>query len=102
MDMWTIGVADRLRFPRFPSSSEGGEMLAFAHIPTGTTANKGLSRKSKPVGIHLKTWLRLSHVRGPPHTAASQNSASLLVSGVNGKFFSSASSETRLPPLPDE
>ena len=26
--------------PRFPSSSESGEMLAFAHIPTGTTANQ--------------------------------------------------------------
>jgi len=36
--MWTIGVADRLRFPRFPSKL-GGEMLAFAHIPTGTTTN---------------------------------------------------------------
>ena len=42
MDMWTIGGADRLRFPRFPSKlGEGGEMLAFAHIPTGATANKG-------------------------------------------------------------
>ena len=39
--MWTIGVADRLRFPRFRASSESGEMLAFAHIPTGATANKG-------------------------------------------------------------
>ena len=38
--MWTIGVADRLRFPRFPTSSESREMLAFAHIPTGTTTNK--------------------------------------------------------------
>jgi diadenosine tetraphosphate (Ap4A) HIT family hydrolase len=28
------GVADRLRFPA-SRSSEGGEMLAFAHIPTG-------------------------------------------------------------------
>ena len=42
--MWTIGFADRLRFPRFPSiSSEGGEMLAFAHIPTGATANEGFN-----------------------------------------------------------
>ena len=39
--MWTIGVADRLRFPRFPSGSESREMLAFAHIPTGTTTNNG-------------------------------------------------------------
>ena len=43
MDMWTIGVADRLRFPAFRASSESGEMLAFAHIPTGTTANKGFN-----------------------------------------------------------
>jgi len=27
--------------PASRASSEGGEMLAFAHIPTGTTANKG-------------------------------------------------------------
>ena len=41
--MWTIGFADRLRFPRLPSqSSESGEMLAFAHIPTGATANTGI------------------------------------------------------------
>src|SRR5215831_18913410 len=39
VDMWTIGVADRLRFPASRASSEGGEMLAFAHIPTGTTTN---------------------------------------------------------------
>ena len=42
MDMWTIGFADRLRFPHFRASSESAEMLAFAHIPTGTTANKDL------------------------------------------------------------
>ena len=40
--MWTIGVADRLRFPASRASSEGGEMLAFAHIPTGTIANNKL------------------------------------------------------------
>src|SRR5215831_8373753 len=39
VDMWTIGVADRLRFPASRASSEGAEMLAFAHIPTGTTTN---------------------------------------------------------------
>jgi hypothetical protein len=36
VDLWTIGVADRLRFTRFPSR----KMLTFAHIPTGTTVNK--------------------------------------------------------------
>ena len=39
--MWTIGVADRLRFPASRASSESGEMLAFAHIPTGTIAEEG-------------------------------------------------------------
>ena len=29
--------------PASRASSEGGEMLAFAHIPTGTTANKGFN-----------------------------------------------------------
>jgi hypothetical protein len=42
MDMWTIGFADRLRFPHFRASSESAEMLAFAHIPTGTTVNKAI------------------------------------------------------------
>jgi hypothetical protein len=40
MDMWTIGFAERLRFPASRASSESREMLAFAHIPTGTTANR--------------------------------------------------------------
>jgi hypothetical protein len=44
--MWTIGVADRL-----PSASragsEGGQMLAFAHIPTGTTANQAIDLKTR-------------------------------------------------------
>ena len=35
--MWTIGFADRLRFPHFPSKLEKWEMLAFAHIPTDPT-----------------------------------------------------------------
>ena len=39
--MWTIGFADRLRFPRFPSKLGRRGMLTFAHIPTGTAANKG-------------------------------------------------------------
>jgi hypothetical protein len=40
VDMWTIGGADRLRFPRFPSKLESGEMLAFAHIPTGPPTSR--------------------------------------------------------------
>ena len=40
MDMWTIGFADRLGPPASRASSESGGMLAFAHIPTGATANK--------------------------------------------------------------
>ena len=40
--MWTIGFADRLRFPRLPSQLGKREMLAFAHIPTGATASKGV------------------------------------------------------------
>jgi len=40
--MWTIGIADRLRFPPLPERArESREMLAFAHIPTGATANTG-------------------------------------------------------------
>jgi NAD(P)-dependent dehydrogenase (short-subunit alcohol dehydrogenase family) len=30
-------------FPASRASSESGEMLAFAHIPTGATANKGFA-----------------------------------------------------------
>ena len=40
MDMWTIGVADRLRFPRFPSKLEKRGNARFAHIPTGPTLNQ--------------------------------------------------------------
>jgi Integrase core domain len=40
VDMWTIGVADRLR-PRFPRQLGTRKMLAFAHIPTGTATNNG-------------------------------------------------------------
>jgi hypothetical protein len=32
VDMWTIGVAESLRFPRL----RNGEMLGIDHIPTGT------------------------------------------------------------------
>ena len=39
MDMWTICVTERRRLPAFRASSESQEMLAFAHIPTGTTTN---------------------------------------------------------------
>jgi hypothetical protein len=53
MDMWTIGVADRLCSPASRASSESREMLAFGHIPTGTT-NHGFdldevnSRQERP------------------------------------------------------
>jgi hypothetical protein len=39
MDLWTIGFADWLRFPRFAAQS--GEMLAFSHNSTGPTNNQG-------------------------------------------------------------
>jgi len=41
--MWTIRRAERLRLRRFPTSRPGpesGEMLAFAHIPTGSTTTE--------------------------------------------------------------
>ena len=43
MDMWTIGFAHRRRVPRFSSKLGRREMLAFAHIPTGATANEGFN-----------------------------------------------------------
>jgi hypothetical protein len=42
VDMWTIGKADRLRLPHFPSKFRKRGVLAFAHIPTGTTLNSGI------------------------------------------------------------
>ena len=45
VDMWTIGFADLLRFPASRASSKSGEMLAFAHIPTGTTTNTRIDQK---------------------------------------------------------
>jgi putative transposase len=72
--------------PASRASSESREMLAFAHIPTGTTTNQGLvidevkGKLVKPVvastaiGADIKTGrvkkrLRLSHDRGPPQEA---------------------------------
>jgi len=64
VDMWTIGVADRLRFP---AGSEDEEMLSFVHIATGTTVNKAIdidaskSRGVAPataptmIGAHIET-----------------------------------------------
>ena len=75
--------------PASRASSEGGEMLTFAHIPTGTTVNKaididasknrslapataptmiGADIQTKPAGLHLNKRLRLSHKRGPPQS----------------------------------
>ena len=90
--MWTIGVADRLRFRASRASSESGEMLAFAHIPTGTATNDEFEidevscrrvepashplrsePTSKPPGLHLNNRLRLSHDRGPPKCAQHQS-----------------------------
>jgi hypothetical protein len=70
--------------PASRAGSESGEMLAFAHIPTGATASRGLDideLKSrtvrsvvaatrseptpKPAGLHLNKRLRLSLDRGP-------------------------------------
>src|ERR1700751_5697911 len=74
------------------ANSESREMLAFAHIPTGTTVNKTIDVNdsnsrgvapatarqwsepiSKPAGLPLKKRLRLSHKRGPPHPLARNN-----------------------------
>jgi hypothetical protein len=47
--MWTIGCAERLRFPHVPTdhrdsgefwAGEHGEMLTFAHISTGSTTTR--------------------------------------------------------------
>jgi hypothetical protein len=52
VDMWTIGVADRLRFPTSRASSGSGGMLTFAQIPTGTTVNKAIDiDASKSEGV---------------------------------------------------
>jgi hypothetical protein len=74
------------------ASSEGGEMLAFAHIPTGTTVNKAIDIEGlksggaalattmttigadiETGGLHLNKRLRLSHKSGPPHRFAFAN-----------------------------
>src|SRR5207237_2176978 len=70
--------------PTSRASAESGEMLAFAHIPTDTTASKELdidevkgrsvaAADIKSAGLHLKTRLRLSHDRGPPHCTWTQH-----------------------------
>ena len=58
VDMWTIGLPTGCASPASRASSEGGEMLTFAHIPTGTTANKGLIlMMSKSRGVAPATAL---------------------------------------------
>ena len=64
MDMWTIGFADRLRFPASRASSKSGEMLAFAHIPTGTTTNTRIDQKGFEVEYQRLNGDR-SHHRDP-------------------------------------
>ena len=80
--MWTIGFATGSASPASRASSESGEMLAFAHIPTGATANRRIDQTgfegrvtsastapeptSKSAGLNLNKRLRLSRVRGPP------------------------------------
>jgi putative transposase len=75
--------------PASRASSESGEMLAFAHIPTGAATNHGfdidqvnsrpvksavasmrLEPTSKPAGLHLNNRLRLSHDRGPSNISS--------------------------------
>ena len=40
MDMWTIGFAERHRFPRFPSKLGKQGNARLRPQPTGTTANR--------------------------------------------------------------
>jgi putative transposase len=42
VDMWTIALPTGCASRASQASSEGGEILTFAHIPTGTTANKAV------------------------------------------------------------
>src|SRR5215831_1460738 len=92
-DLWICGrsaLPTGCASPASRASSEGGEMLAFAHIPTGTATNnefdidemnsRGLKPAvasapepiSKPAGLHLSKRLRLSHDRGPPNLCSGQ------------------------------
>jgi hypothetical protein len=83
--LWTCGrsaVPTGCASPASRAGSESREMLAFAHIPAGTTTNQrlvidevkgklfGTATRSEPIsrpaGLHLNKWLRLSHDRGPP------------------------------------
>jgi Integrase core domain len=85
--------------PASRASSEGGEMLTFAHIPTGTTVNKamhiddsktrGVAPATAPtlIGDHTETGgatpkkrLRLSHKRGPPQVSHPDRRAFLIPS----------------------
>ncbi|MGH7097839.1 MAG: hypothetical protein ACREE4_09310 [Stellaceae bacterium] len=67
MDLWTIGFADRLRFPRFAAQS--GEMLGFAHNFTGPGNNQDLCNR---LGKRLKpNHLDLPRPAGNFHPAHS-------------------------------
>jgi hypothetical protein len=95
-DLWICGrsaLPTGCASPASRASSEGGEMLAFAHIPTGTATNNEFdidemsSRGLKPavasaIGADIETGrvrkrLRLSHVPGPPNSLDRYRTAGL-------------------------
>ena len=49
MDLWAIGFADRLRFPRFAAQS--GEMLAFAESARGISPRAAHRTGRKPLDL---------------------------------------------------
>lgn len=61
MDVWTIGAADRLRFPRLLREFGRQKMLAFAQISTAAVTNKGLDIDD------AKSVSRDSGMCGRPH-----------------------------------
>ena len=85
-DMWTIGCADRLRFPHVPPDHcgggkpgawEHGEMLTFDHIPTGSTTtrrirfdywkgNGNLPKRSTRYAADRRTGTRRDSLLTPP------------------------------------
>ena len=73
--LWDVDDRRVCASPASQASSESGEMLAFAHIPTGTTADRRIDQR----GFEGKVTSVLTAIgadfeirdRGPPHTVRS-------------------------------
>jgi hypothetical protein len=78
MDMWTIGFADRLRFPRFPSKlGRRGNACLRPHLPGAENVDVGFGLVAQP---NLRALARSDDTRGEVNRRAKDIALSNLIS----------------------